>query len=65
MDARVTLFTLGVRSVSDSRAFYERLGAQLLREEPAPAALGAGVMDAVYGFPDVAMLCSDVRPASH
>jgi catechol 2,3-dioxygenase-like lactoylglutathione lyase family enzyme len=26
MDARLTLFTLGVRSVAESRAFYERLG---------------------------------------
>ncbi len=33
--------------------FYERLGATLLREQPAPAELGEGTMDRVYGLRDL------------
>jgi ribosomal protein S18 acetylase RimI-like enzyme len=52
-----SMWLLTLRDRNPARAFYERVGAVLLREEPAPVSLGAGVMDAVYGFPDVAILC--------
>ena len=51
-----SMWLLTLRDRNPARAFYERIGAVLLREAPAPAALGEGVMDAVYGFPNVAIL---------
>lgn len=56
MDARVTLFTLGVRSVSDSRAFYERLGWRASRASQDGVAffqLGPNVL-ALFGRADLA-----------
>ena len=52
-----SMWLLTLRDRNPARAFYERVGAVLLREESAPVSLGEGVMDAVYGFPDVAILC--------
>lgn len=52
-----SMWLLTLRDRNPARAFYERIGAELLREEPAPPSLGEGVMDAVYGFRDVAILC--------
>lgn len=37
-------------------AFYERIGASIIREQPAPAGLGEGTMDAVFGLPDLRAL---------
>ena len=51
-----SMWLLTLRDRNPARAFYERVGAELLREEPAPPSLGEGVMDAVYGFRDVAIL---------
>ncbi len=52
-----SMWLLTLRDRNPARTFYERVGAKLLREEPAPVSLGEGVMDAVYGFRDVAILC--------
>jgi len=52
-----SMWLLTLRDRNPARGFYERIGAELLREEPAPPGLGEGVMDAVYGFRDVAILC--------
>jgi ribosomal protein S18 acetylase RimI-like enzyme len=52
-----SMWLLTLRDRNPARAFYERVGAELVREEPAPPSLGPGVMDAVYGFRDVAILC--------
>ena len=51
-----SMWLLTLRDRNPARAFYERAGAVLLREAPAPPSLGEGVMDAVYGFADVAIL---------
>ena len=56
MDARITLFTLGVRSVADSRAFYERLGwhaSGASQEGVAFFQLGPNVL-ALFGRADLA-----------
>jgi ribosomal protein S18 acetylase RimI-like enzyme len=53
-----SMWLITLRDGNPARVFYERVGAELLREAPAPPNLGAGVMDAVYGFRDVAILCS-------
>lgn len=37
-------------------AFYERIGASVLRDQPAPAELGDGVMDRVFGLRDLRAL---------
>ena len=37
-------------------AFYERIGAVVLRDQPAPAELGEGVMDRVFGLRDLRAL---------
>lgn len=52
-----SMWLLTLRDRNPAREFYERVGAELLREAPAPRSLGEGVMDAVYGFRDVAILC--------
>lgn len=52
-----SMWLLTLRDRNPARAFYERAGAVLLREAPAPRSLGEGLMDAVYGFRDVAILC--------
>ena len=51
------MWLLTLRDANPARRFYERIGAQALREQPAPAVLGAGVMDVVYGFADLRVLC--------
>ena len=48
---RIWLLTL--RDDNPARRFYEKLGARLVREQPAPAVLGRGVMDVVYCFDDL------------
>lgn len=53
-----SMWLLTLRDRNPARGFYERVGAELLREEPAPPSLGEGLMDAVYGFRDVAILCN-------
>jgi GNAT superfamily N-acetyltransferase len=40
-------------------AFYERMGALLVREQPAPPIIGEGIMDRVYAFPDLRVLVVD------
>ncbi len=37
-------------------AFYERIGAKLLRDQPAPEELGPGVMDRLFGLDDLRIL---------
>ena len=44
------IWLLTLRDRNPARAFYESLGATLVREQPAPPILGDGVMDCVYGF---------------
>jgi GNAT superfamily N-acetyltransferase len=51
-----SMWLLTLRDDNPARGFYERVGARFLREQPAPAVLGEGVMDVVYGFPDIATL---------
>lgn len=56
MDPRITLFTLGVRSVAESRAFYERLGwraSGASQEGVAFFQLGPNVL-ALFGRADLA-----------
>lgn len=50
------MWLLTLRDENPARAFYERMGARLLREQPAPPVLGKGVMDVVYAFDDLAVL---------
>lgn len=50
------LWLLTLRDRNPARGFYERLGAVLVREQPAPAILGEGTIDAVYAFPDLRVL---------
>ena len=57
MDPRITLITLGVRSVADSRAFYERLGwraSGASQEGVAFFQLGLNVL-ALFGRADLAV----------
>ena len=37
-------------------AFYERIGATVLRDQPAPPELGEGIMDRVFGIRDLRVL---------
>lgn len=50
---------LTLRDRNPACAFYERMGALVVREQPAPAVLGAGIMDRVYAFTDLRVLVTE------
>ena len=47
------MWLLTLRDRNPARGFYEHLGAIRIREQSAPAVLGEGVMDVVYGLAGV------------
>jgi GNAT superfamily N-acetyltransferase len=47
---------LTLRDRNAACGFYDRMGAVVLRDQPAPAILGEGTMDRVYGFPNLRAL---------
>lgn len=47
---------LTLRDRNPACAFYERMGAIAVRDQPAPPALAEGMMDRVYAFPDLHVL---------
>lgn len=49
---------LTLRDRNPACAFYERMGAIAVRDQPAPPALAEGMMDRVYAFPDLHALAS-------
>jgi ribosomal protein S18 acetylase RimI-like enzyme len=50
---RHAMWLLTLRDRNPAREFYERMGARLIREQPAPPELGAETIDVVYGFDDL------------
>lgn len=54
-----SMMLLTLRDRNAACAFYERIGAIGVREQPAPAVLGAGIMDRVYAFPDLRALVNE------